>query len=133
MLLGNSEHVLLTANPFLQQLFREVAKAWDLTVLEGVRTLERQKELVASGSSKTLASRHLAQADGFSAAVDVAPRGLDATVTWQDSALFYYFGGYVMRVAQDLGLHIRWGGDWDGDHQVKDQNFNDLVHFEIPA
>ena len=133
MLLGNSEKILLTANPFLQQLFREVARTWDLTVLEGVRTLERQKELVASGASKTLNSRHLAQSDGLAAAVDVAPRGLTATVVWQDSALFYYFGGYVMRTAEDHGIEIRWGGDWDGDHQVKDQTFNDLVHFEIPV
>lgn len=130
-LIGYSEKVLLTADPMLQQIFRDVANHWDITILEGIRTLERQKELVASGASKTLNSRHFANSHGFSSAVDVAPHGLAAVVDWADAALFRYFAGYVMRTAEEHGAPLRWGGDWDGDHQVKDQTFNDLVHFEM--
>lgn len=38
-----------------------------------------------------------------------------------------------MGTADQIGLtgRIRWGGDWDRDHDVKDQTFNDLVHFEV--
>ena len=43
----------------------------------------------------------------------------------------YYFGGYVLATAEKLGLKVRWGGDWDGDRETKDQTVNDLVHFEV--
>ncbi len=126
-----SEAELATVNPFLQQLIRAAAKDWDITVLEGVRTLERQKKLVLSGASKTLESRHLVGSDGYSAAVDVSPRGYLIPIDWKDTPLFYYFGGYVVHLAKTLNIPLRWGGDWDMDHQVKDQDFNDLVHFEL--
>ena len=46
---------------------------------------------------------------------------------------FYDFGGYVVGAAYRLGIPLRWGGDWDRDHDVfDDQRFQDLVHFEIP-
>jgi peptidoglycan L-alanyl-D-glutamate endopeptidase CwlK len=48
--------------------------------------------------------------------VDVAPYPID----WEDYEKFYWFGGY-----------IRWGGDWDGDGDFKDQTLVDLVHWEI--
>ena len=44
---------------------------------------------------------------------------------------FYYFGFLVVGVAHGMGFQIRWGGDWDGDMDVNDQKFNDLLHFEI--
>ena len=44
---------------------------------------------------------------------------------------FYYFGGIVRGIALEMGIRIRWGGDWDGDHTLNDQNFNDLLHFEV--
>ena len=36
-----------------------------------------------------------------------------------------------MDVAKSMGITLRWGGDWDMDTQVKDNKFDDLVHFEI--
>jgi len=68
-----------------------------------------------------------------SMAVDVVPYPID----WQDRDRFHYFAGYVMGVADMLhaeGLinhRLRWGGDWDRDTQVKDNGFDDLVHFEL--
>lgn len=41
------------------------------------------------------------------------------------------FAGYVMRVADELGIKLRYGGDWDGDKKTADQSFNDLPHYEI--
>jgi len=48
-----------------------------------------------------------------------------------DRERFTYFAGYVVGIAYQMGLKIRWGGDWDMDTQVKDNNFDDLPHFEI--
>ena len=59
-------------------LIRVVEKVMDLQVMdfsvnEGVRTLDRQKDLVARGVSKTMRSKHLIQADGYAHAVDLYP------------------------------------------------------------
>ena len=51
-------------------------------------------------------------------------------IDWEDANRFYYFAGRVMAVASSKGYRLRFGGDWDGDMDLKDQNFNDLVHFE---
>ena len=62
-----------------------------------------------------------------SLAVDVAPYPID----WKDRERFTYFAGFVMGIAASMGLTIRWGGDWDRDTELKDNNFDDLPHFEI--
>ena len=49
----------------------------------------------------------------------------------KEVGIFYYFGGFVLGTAQEMGLGIRWGGDWDGDLNLSEERFKDLVHFEI--
>ena len=119
-----SQVKLATCHPDLQRLFNRVNELWPCTITYGRRTPEEQAELVRSGVSKTLNSKHVRDP---SLAVDVTPDPLD----WKDTSRFYYFGGFVLGVAESMGLRVRWGGDWDGDMQIKDQNFNDLVHFEL--
>ena len=121
-----SRSKLETAHPLLQDLFHEVIKHADCTILEGHRSEARQNMLYRQGKSKVQYpdSRHNALP---SMAVDVAPYPID----WEDVRRFYYFGGTVCGIAFVLDIPLRWGGDWDGDLQVKDQNFNDLVHFEL--
>ena len=62
-----------------------------------------------------------------SKAVDVAPYPID----WNDPDRFYHFAGYVRGIAEGMGIKIRWGGDWNGNFDLKDQNFYDLPHFEL--
>ncbi|MGB1215903.1 MAG: M15 family metallopeptidase [Pikeienuella sp.] len=85
----------------------------DFTVLEGVRTMDRQKELVKKGASKTLNSRHLT-----GHAVDIAPL-LNGVVSW-DWPLYHELAPVVKQAAEDLGVDLEWGGDWttfkDGPH-----------------
>ena len=57
----------------------------------------------------------------------MAPYPLD----WDDRERFQYFAGFVLGTAKQLNLDIRYGGDWDSDNDLKDNNFDDLVHFEI--
>lgn len=54
-----------------------------------------------------------------------------AEETAKRRARWYYMGGYVAGVADQLGTPVRWGGDWDGDEDFSDQTFDDLVHFEL--
>lgn len=121
-----SQAALTTAHPKLRALFEEVVKGVDCTVICGFRGQQEQDLAVAMGKSKKAwpESKHNAYP---SLAVDVAPFPID----WKDEKRFYFFAGYVKRVAEEMGIKIRFGGDWDGDFDLKDQNFFDLDHFEL--
>lgn len=117
---------LETCDKRLQDLFLRVVKKFDCTILEGHRGKDRQNKLFNEGKSKLKypKGKHNSLP---SKAVDVAPYPID----WNDRERFTYFAGYVVGIAYQMGLKIRWGGDWDMDTQVKDNNFDDLPHFEI--
>tara|TARA_R110002020_G_scaffold58750_1_gene160961 strand:+ start:827 stop:1207 length:381 start_codon:yes stop_codon:yes gene_type:complete len=108
--------------PELINVLNELIKIMDVTIIEGLRTEERQKDLVAQGKSKTKYSKHL---EGK--AVDLAPYPID----WKDRERFHYMGGMARGIGKQLGVNIRWGGDWDSDGEIKDNSFDDLVHIEI--
>ena len=89
----------------------------DFTVLEGLRTLDRQKKLVASGASKTMRSRHLT-----GHAVDIAPL-IEGKVSW-DWPLYHKLALVVKAAAAHEGVRIEWGGDW--------RSFKDGPHWQLP-
>jgi len=115
---------LNTCDVRIISVMQEVVKHFDCTILEGSRTEERQKELIAEGKSKTMKSKHLRSP---SLAIDCVPYPVD----WEDRERITYFAGYVMGIAKAKGIDLRWGGDWDQDTEVKDNGFDDLVHFEL--
>lgn len=128
-----SQSRLDTCHSNLQQLFTHVVRNYDCTVLPhgGHRTLEEHKALLAKGASRTIHSKHL---DWPSKAIDVSPYPIPedwGETNCQVKAQFYHFAGYVKRVAEELGIKVRWGGDWDSDRIFTDQRFNDLVHWEL--
>jgi len=112
----------------LQNVLNEVVKYFDITIIEGLRSQERQNELVAQGKSKTKFGKHV---EGK--AVDIAPYPID----WKARDDFHYLGGFMLGMAASMGIKIRWGGDWNasslfkGQRTTKDNSFDDLVHFEI--
>ena len=112
----------------LQNVLNEVVKYFDITIIEGLRSQERQNELVAQGKSKTKFGKHV---EGK--AVDIAPYPID----WNARDDFHYLGGFMLGMAASMGIKIRWGGDWNasslfkGQRTTKDNSFDDLVHFEI--
>jgi len=106
----------------LINVLNELIKMMDVTIIEGVRTKERQAELLKQGATKVKYSKHM---EGK--AVDLAPYPID----WENRDGFYYMGGMIRGIAKQLGLKIRFGGDWDSDGDTKDNNFDDLVHIEI--
>lgn len=107
----------------------------DFTVLEGVRTLERQKALYAQGRTApgkivtwTLKSNHFRNPrTGFGHAVDLAPFPID----WNDSARFDRLAGVMFRAASIEGVKIRWGADWDQDGKPRERGESDSPHFEL--
>lgn len=118
---------LSTCHPDIQKVFKEAIKYVDITILEGVRDKERQEELVRTGASKTLNSKHLEQDDGYSHAVDAMPYPIE----WENWQRNYLFAGFIKGIASAMGVNLRLGADWDGDFNTKDQTFHDTPHFEI--
>ena len=117
---------LKTCDQKLQELFYEVVKHFDCSIIEGNRGEERQNKAYADGKSKVKYPN--GKHNKFpSVAVDVAPYPID----WSDRDRFHYFGGFVLGVAKQMGMNIRWGGDWNQDTETIDNKFDDLVHFEI--
>ena len=106
----------------LVNVLNELVKIMDVTIIEGLRSQERQDVLVAKGASKTRYSKHIQ-----GKAVDLAPYPIE----WEDRERFHYMGGMVRGIGQQLNVNIRWGGDWDSDGEIKDNSFDDLVHVEI--
>ena len=106
----------------LVSVLNELIKIMDVTIIEGVRSSERQEELLKQGLSKVKYSKHM---EGK--AVDLAPYPID----WDDLERFYYMGGMIRGIGKELGINVRWGGDWDSDGNIRDHSFNDLVHVEI--
>jgi len=89
----------------------------DFTILEGLRSIERQRKLLASGATRTLRSRHLT-----GHAVDIAPL-VDGKVSW-DWPIYHRLAPTIKKAAQDVGVKIEWGGDW--------RSFKDGPHWQLP-
>ncbi|NBM54750.1 M15 family metallopeptidase [Proteus vulgaris] len=90
---------------------------YDFVVIEGVRSLARQKELMKEGKSKTLNSRHLT-----GHAVDIVPL-VNGEIPWQDWSAFESVSKAMKKAAYQLNARINWGGDW--------VSFRDGPHYEL--
>jgi peptidoglycan L-alanyl-D-glutamate endopeptidase CwlK len=118
---------LNTCHPDLQKIMKELIKLMDVTIIEGERSKEKQEELVRTGMSKTLNSKHLKQSDGYSHAVDAAPYPID----WNDREGFAYMQGMIRGIAHMMNIEVRSGIDWDADGKIKDHSFFDGPHVEL--
>lgn len=107
----------------------------DFSVHEGVRSLDRQKSLVARGVSKTMRSKHLIQSSGFGHAVDLYPSPVSMVrVNAGDAREIARFGvlnGIMQVCAKKMGVIVLNGMDWDGDGETLDHTFFDAPHYEL--
>ena len=121
-----SRERLATCHEDLQDLFKEVIKYVDCSIIEGQRDKERQNKLYEEGKTKVRYpnGRHNASP---SRAADVVPYPID----WDDRERFHLFAGFVLGIAQSMEINIRWGGDWNKNFEVDDNQFDDFPHFEL--
>lgn len=122
----SSQRKLDECHPYLQLVCHRVIKIYDFTVITGYRDKATQNRLVEQGKSKVKWPNSKHNRDP-SHAVDIAPYPID----WDELNRFYHLGGMMLAAAHDLGIELRWGGDWDRDTEFDDQTFNDLPHFEL--
>ena len=89
----------------------------DFTVTEGLRTKERQAQLLKEKKTTTSNSRHLT-----GHAVDLAA-WVDGTVSWNWDH-YYKIAEAVKQAAKELNISIEWGGEW--------KSFPDAPHWQLP-
>lgn len=114
----------------LQQVLDEVITLFDFSILEGFRDEEKQNRAYSRGLSQVKwpnGKHNKLPSD----AVDIAPWPIDWSNKEAAIQRFVYLAGWVMATAAMLGISLRWGGDWDGDRDTRDEKFRDLGHFEV--
>jgi len=125
----------------------------DFTVLEGLRTPERQRELVEKGNSQTMKSKHL---EGL--AVDLGAYDSVTGIRWEEAA-YVPIADAMQQAAKVKGVALCWGaawavpdykypydcrlwdggmqGCWEAYHELRrsqgKRGFNDMPHFELIA
>lgn len=110
----------------VDRILKEVA---DVSLISGHRGEEEQNELFHDGKS-TLEfpqSKHNAYP---SMAVDLQPYPFPKEEKRLWGALGW-IAGNALRIAQEEGVTLRWGGDWNRNGDLTDQKFDDLFHLEI--
>lgn len=147
-----SRQRLSSCDERLQRLFLRLVETYDCSIIEGHRSKDAQDLAVAQRRSKTPwpTSKH----NGLpSRAVDAGPYIPGRRIPWpvvpeflqnlpqaqqaaltayiKDIAQWHHFAGHVERLAEEMGIRLRWGGDWDRDRNVANQIFDDLPHFEL--
>mgnify|MGYP003631251144 FL=1 len=86
----------------------------DFTVIEGIRNINRQRQLYKAGKSTTMNSRHIT-----GHAIDMVPWPVD----WDDLERFNVMAEAMKTAAEVQEIPIVWGGDW--------KSFYDAPHFEL--
>lgn len=121
-----SKSRLEQCHPDLQRVFNEVIRYFDCTITEGYRSKEDQNRYFDEGRTKVRfpGSKHNKTP---ALAVDATPYPVD----YRDRERQTYFAGFVLGLAQGMGVELRWGGDWDQDTEVTDNVFDDFPHFEL--
>lgn len=114
-----SEKNLAGVHEDLVKVVRRAAEitGLDFIVTEGLRTPERQAQLVKAGASRTMQSKHLS-----GHAVDLAAV-VTGEVRW-DWPLYLTLAKTMKQAAKEVGVSIEWGGDW--------KSFKDGPHFQLP-
>ena len=138
---------LNTADPLLRELFLEIVKHIDCTVLCGYRGQQEQDDAFAAGNSqlKFPESKHN---QSPSQAVDVMPwNETDPHIKWpnlksftkeqmeeiRNYASIAHFAGVVRGMAIEMGIPIRWGGDWNRNFKMENQDDWDMPHYELDS
>jgi peptidoglycan L-alanyl-D-glutamate endopeptidase CwlK len=122
----DSKKELYTCDQRLIKVAEAAIQYWDFTVVDGHRTKEEQERAFYTGRSKVHwpEGPHCANP---SKAFDLAPYPID----WNNTPRFLLFGGKIIGLARSMGIELRYGGDWDGDGNPRNQTFNDVGHFEL--
>ncbi len=117
---------LRTCHSDLRDVAMAVIKIFDFAVIEGHRGEDAQNEAYEKGLSKLRFPQ-----SGHNKTPSEAVHFIPYPIDWEDRERMTFLAGHVLQAAHDLGVQMRWGGDWDRDSEVKDNKFDDLTHYEL--
>lgn len=130
-----SKQRLATCDPRLQEVLEEAIKYIDFVVIEGHRGQVDQDKAFAGGKSK-LKWPHGKHNSLPSRAVDIWPYTPTGGINWKDVVAAGRLMGYIQRIADEKGIKLRFGLDWDGDFRTAGptdpgESFLDAPHIEV--
>jgi len=123
---------LAQAHPDLQRWANRLILVFDHTVVCSYRDEEAQEDAFRNGKSKVHwpNSRHNTLP---SLALDLAPWDSEiGVIDWTARDRFILLAGMGLQLAKEMSLPITWGGDWDGDTFLRDHDFLDFPHYQLP-
>lgn len=125
-----SKKVYDTLDPRLQVLVTRIRdEVCDISLIYGYRDRELQNTMFEAGAS-TLRYPDSKHNRRPSRAVDLQPYPYPEYEPKLWGALGY-IAGHAVRIAKEEGFDVRWGGDWNQNGDLTDQNFDDLFHLEV--
>lgn len=122
-----SKKNLAKAHPLLRKLFNTVAAQTDIVILDATRGKAAQELAFKTGRSKV---RFGNSAHNYQPAIalDVCP----APINWKNTKPFVRLGKeFVLPIAKQLQIPIRWGADWNMNSNLADESFVDMPHYEL--
>lgn len=121
-----SQQKIRTLHPDLKLLVYRGIKLFDFSVVWGYRDEKTQNALFLAGDSQLQwdKSQHNKTP---SLAFDADPFPID----YENLKRYYFMAGIFKGIASEIGIKLRWGGDWNSNNIFRDNKFNDLGHFEI--
>lgn len=133
----NSLVRIRTCHPDLQSFLMAIEgkTPLELTVVWGYRNKEQQNAAYDKGASKLRYPKskhnHTDEHGPCSLAVDIAP--YVHGIPWKDGPIHHQMVGMVLQLAEQHGLNLRNGSDWDGDWSTLDTRLMDPDHFELKS
>ena len=124
-----SKKNLETCHPHLQKIFNEVIKHYDCTVTCGHRGKEDQNKAFDEGRSNARYPKGKHN-NSPSTAVDIYPYPID----FENYDRLSHFAGFVLGIANSMGIKLRWGRDWHQEFWTKKKDttkLKDYPHFEL--
>lgn len=123
---------LATCHEKIRYVMHAAIQHHDFTILQGHRTREEQNE--AFNNKRSLVKWPNSKHNIFpSQAIDIAPWWPEAPhIRWERRDEFILLAGIIIGIADQKGIAMRWGGNWDGDIEIiTDQKLVDLPHLEL--
>ena len=120
-----SNQVLDECHPIFRPICEDLIQHIDFALIEGYRGREAQELAYSKGLSNLHfgKSKHNVKPSN---AIHAAPYPID----WDNRERFMFLAGQVIATGRNFGAIIRWGGDWNQDGDLRNNNFDDLCHFE---
>lgn len=130
----SSKAKMQTIDERLNSLLNIAANVWDITVISGRRGKTEQNKLFKDGKSKLEYPDSKHNTNPLSMAVDIAPymngRMLNGDEK-SDIDTMTMFAGFFIGLAALGGIELRWGGDFNMDRDLSNDNWDDLFHYEL--